>query len=129
PVFYGNGTRYNDPNLTTKFQVLAQDAVENLTGIFGQEINVAERCAAVHSADENLQVLNISQSDGALCQEKLGDARFAKDQTAFDNYGLFGAPAFVVDCQYITSVRDSAQLQQAICELRPELCASLNTTG
>ncbi len=129
PVFYGNGTRYNDPNLTTRFQVLAKDTVANLSASFGSRLQLSEHCAAVHTLEENQVVLNISQSDAQICTQETGKDVFDVDQGLFDSYGLFGAPAFVIDCQYITSARDSAQLTQALCELRPDICALANVTA
>ncbi|MBI2445195.1 hypothetical protein HYV43_02290 [Candidatus Micrarchaeota archaeon] len=125
PVYYANGTRYNDAGRDAQFSTLSGDAANATRLKFGDKLALQQRCLDIHTLDENRDVLNLTQSDGALCIEQNGEAALDESEAAADLYGVTGAPTFVIDCQYITKVRDADQLQRAICDLRPELCKGL----
>ncbi|GEM_PF-2127816 len=127
PVFYGNGTRYNNGTTDVRFSELSGDTAQNVSRHFGSKLELTQRCIGVHALDENKQVLNLTQSDEALCIEEVGPQAYDENQAVADTYGVPGAPTFVIDCQYLTKVRESDKLQEAICQLRPELCGSLPT--
>ncbi|MBI5226796.1 hypothetical protein HY994_06225 [Candidatus Micrarchaeota archaeon] len=125
PVSYGNGTRYNNASIDPRFASLSHDAAQNLSQILGAKISLKQQCINVHSLTDNEQVLNVSASDEGLCVNQVGTDAFDKASAAADTYGVAGAPTFVLDCQYITKVRDTTQLEAAICQLHPELCKDL----
>ena len=127
PVFYANGTRYNNATNDVRFSELSGDAVASIEKRFGEKVNLTSRCVGIHTLNENRQVLNVTKSDEGLCVEQIGSEAYDENQALADAYGVIGAPTFVLDCQYITKVRESAKLEQAICDLRPELCAGLPT--
>ena len=127
PVFYGNGTPYNNASKDVRFSELSGDAAQNVSQRFGAKLDLKQRCIGVHTLDENKQVLNLTQSDEALCIEEVGNAAYDENQAVADEYGVPGAPTFVIDCQYITKVREPDKLQEAICDLRPELCTGFDT--
>ncbi|MBI4360829.1 hypothetical protein HY572_03585 [Candidatus Micrarchaeota archaeon] len=127
PVFYDNGTQYNNASLDARFSVLSGDAAKNASAEFGAKLDLRQRCVAIHSLEENRDVLNVSKSDEALCIEEVGADAFDENEKTADRYGVYGAPLFVVDCQYTTSVRESDKLKQAICQLHSELCGNQTT--
>lgn len=129
PVFYGNGSMYNNASLDPRFSSLSGEAAQAVKQKFGDKLELQQRCIEAHSLNENKQFLNISKSDEAFCIEQVGQAQYDQSQAAAEKYGIPGAPTFVIDCQYITKVREANKLQEAICSLRPELCTGLSTAA
>jgi len=127
PVSYANGTRYNNATTEFLFSILSQDAAAAIQTSFGDKVDLAQRCIGIHTLDENNQVLNLTKSDEALCIDQVGDAAVVENEAAALRYGVIGAPTFVIDCQYLTKVREPDKLQTAICQVRPELCKGLAT--
>ncbi len=127
PVSYANGTRYNDASTNTLFSSLSGDAASNIKDQFGAKVSLQQRCISIHTLDENNAVLNLTKSDEALCIDESGDEAVAENEAAAEKYGIAGAPTFVLDCQYLTKVREADSLKAAICDLRPELCNALPT--
>lgn len=123
-VTYANGTLYNNASVDIRFSALSGDAAQNVSKKFGSKLDLTQRCIAVHSLEENQQVLNASKSDEALCIQDVGSDAFDENEALADRYGVYGAPLFVLDCQYTTSVREPDKLSQAICDVRPELCGN-----
>ncbi len=128
PVFYANGTRYNDPIKDVRFSSLSEDAAKNVSAAFGSKLSLNSRCVNVHTLQDNQQMLNVNESDEALCIKSVGQTAYDENELASANYGISGAPSFVIDCQYISKVREPDKLQKAICDARPDVCAGLNTS-
>lgn len=129
PVNYANGTRYNNASTNALFSALSADAATDVKTAFGTKVSLQQRCISIHTLDENNAVLNLTKSDTALCIDESGDEAVSQNEAAAETYGIAGAPTFVLDCQYLTKVRETDKLKTAICDLRPELCNALPTAA
>lgn len=119
---YANGTAYN-PASTDAFREIAGESFINVTKEFGAKLNASSHCIGIHTLDENRQVLGVNASDEGLCLESVSAEAIEDAERLSDRYGLIGTPAFVVDCKYITKTRTTSSLKDALCAIRPELCA------
>lgn len=120
-VFYGNGSAFND-NSSAIFAEVSGEALAKVEKAYGEKINSSSYCIGIHTKNENSQVLNVNASDETLCKEEVGEEAYKESDRLANEYGIFGTPMFVVDCKYVTKVRDSARLENAICAFRPDIC-------
>ncbi|HLD75687.1 MAG TPA: conjugal transfer protein TraF [Candidatus Norongarragalinales archaeon] len=121
-VFYANGSAYNPANLSG-FSEVSMEALDTVKAQMGAKINATSHCIAVHTLDENRQVLGLDTSDEGLCIEEVGSDAYKTSDALSDRYGLIGAPAFVVDCRYVSKVHNADALKTTLCGFRPDLCA------